>query len=98
MKASPPSLRSQLLTLAALLALLALTIVLARLPLGAFNAALAVAISACKALLVMVFFMRVGEGHPFLRVVAAAGFLWLSLLLVLALADYLTRTPLAGPW
>jgi len=97
MKPSPPSLRSQLLTLAALLTLLALTIVLARISLGPLNVAVALAISACKALLVMIVFMRIGEGHPFLRVVAAAGFIWLALLLVLALADVYTRVPLPLP-
>lgn len=97
MSLSPPPLRSQLLTLLALLALLGLTIGLAFLPLGALNAALALAISAAKTLLVMVYFMRLREGHPFLRVVAAAGFVWLALLLAFSLADYLTRPLLPLP-
>lgn len=98
MKTSPPSLRSQIGTVIALLALLALTLVLALLPLGAFNTVAALAISVCKTLLVMVFFMRVRDGHPFLRVAAAAGFVWLALLLTFSLADHLTRLPLASPW
>lgn len=95
---APPSLRSQLCTLLALLALLGLTIGLALLPLGAFNTLLAIAISLAKMLLVMLVFMRLRQSHPFVRLAAAAGFVWLLMLIGFALADYLTRLPLAAPW
>ena len=93
-----PSLRSQLLTLLGLLALLALTLGLALLPLGSFNTVAAVAISLAKMVLVMVFFMRLRDSHPFVRIAAAAGFVWLMLLIGFALTDYLARPSLPLPW
>jgi len=32
------------------------------------------------------------------RLVSALGFLWLAMLLTLALLDYLTRSPMRMPW
>lgn len=87
----PPSLRANLLLLAALLALLTLTVVCAELPLGAFNVVAALAIACAKALLVMMFFMRLKTDNPLLRIVAAVGFAFLAILIALSLADTLTR-------
>ena len=98
MSAGPASLRAHLGVLAALLALLLATAGLALLPLGRFNTVAALSISAAKAALVMAFFMRLRGGHPFLRVVALAGFAWLALLLGLSLCDYATRAWLPAPW
>ncbi|MGN6739437.1 cytochrome C oxidase subunit IV family protein [Dyella sp.] len=95
---SPPTLRSQLGALGALLALLAATAGLAYLPLGGFNTVLALSISVAKALVVMLVFMRLRSASPVIRLAAAAGFLWLSLLFVITLADYLTRGTLAAPF
>ncbi|MGH8800315.1 MAG: cytochrome C oxidase subunit IV family protein [Casimicrobiaceae bacterium] len=44
-----------------------------------------------KALLVMIFFMHLRSGHYVLRIVAAAGFFWLMLLIGLASTDFLMR-------
>ena len=95
---SPPSLRSQLGALGALLALLAATASLAYVPLGLFNTVLALTISVAKALVVMLVFMRLRSARPVIRLAATAGFLWLGLLFLITLADYLTRTTLAAPY
>jgi cytochrome c oxidase subunit 4 len=78
--------------LVALLALLALTVGSAHLELGPFNVIVSLAIAIAKALLVMTFFMRLNTDSPLLRIVAASGFAWLSVLIALAIADLLTRT------
>jgi cytochrome c oxidase subunit 4 len=94
----PPSLRGNLLVLAALLVLLALSAGSALIPMGAFNEVANLGIAALKALLVLVFFMRLKSDSPLLRLVAAMGFAWLALLIALSLADLLSRHPLLPPW
>jgi cytochrome c oxidase subunit 4 len=88
---APPSVRSNLLVLAALLALLISSVVTAMIHLGPFNVAANVGIALAKAILVMTFFMRLNTDSPLLRIVAAAGFAWLAVLIALSLADILTR-------
>lgn len=95
---SPPTLRSQLGALGALLALLAATAGLAYVPLGWFNTVLALSISVAKALVVLLIFMRLRSAAPVIRLAAMAGFLWLSLLFVITLADYLTRAAVPPPF
>ena len=79
----------------ALLGLLALTVGLALLDLGIGNPVAALAIAAAKALLIAIFFMHLRRDDPVVRLAAVVGLAWLSLLLGLVLADYLTR-PAAG--
>jgi cytochrome c oxidase subunit 4 len=74
-----------------LLVLLALTVAIAFVNLGAFNTAVAMLISVAKAALIIVFFMHLPRQHPLARLFACAGLFWLGILLVLALSDYLTR-------
>jgi cytochrome c oxidase subunit 4 len=88
----PPTLRMNLWVLAALLILLALTVGAAHVDLGPFNVIVSLAIAIAKALLVMTFFMRLNTDSPLLRIVAACGFAWVSVLIALAIADLLTRT------
>ena len=92
----PPSLRGNLLVLAALLGLLLLSVGSALLPLGPFNILSNVGIAVIKTLLVMIFFMRLKSDSPLLRFVAGIGFAWLAVLIALALADVLTRSALPG--
>ena len=75
----------------ALLALLALSIGLSFLDLGRFNFAVALAIAGMKALLVVYDFMELREGVDAVRFMAAAGLVWLGLLLAGTLTDLLTR-------
>lgn len=95
---SAPSLRSQLGTLAGLLLLLAATAAFAYVPLGAFNTVLALSISVGKTLLVMIFFMRLRSESPVVRLFAMAGFVWLAMMFLVTLADYLTRMELPPPY
>ncbi|MGN6655471.1 MAG: cytochrome C oxidase subunit IV family protein [Rhodanobacter sp.] len=95
---APPSLRSNLLVLAALLVLLTLSAGSALIPMGAFNEVANLGIAAMKALLVLIFFMRLKTDNPLLRLVAATGFAWLALLVALSLADLLSRNDLLPPW
>jgi cytochrome c oxidase subunit 4 len=74
-----------------LLALLLITVGTALVPLGALNVALNLGISVAKTLLVMIIFMHLDSGSPAIRLAAATGFVWLLLLFILTLGDYLTR-------
>ena len=71
----------------ALITLLLLTLSSAYLRLGWVNGAINLAIAVVKAVLVMIFFMHLRSGHYLLRIVAAAGFFWLALLIGLAFTD-----------
>ena len=77
---------------AALQALLALTVLLAFAPLGALKAPIAYAIATAKATLVMWFFMELRREGGLPRLAAAAGLVWVSILLVLSAADLVART------
>ena len=94
----PPTLGSNLWTLLALLVLLGLSAGSALLKLGPFNTVANLGIAVAKALLVLTIFMRLKTDNALLRIVASAGFAWLSVMIALSLADVLTRTPLLAPW
>ncbi|MDQ3248732.1 MAG: cytochrome C oxidase subunit IV family protein [Chloroflexota bacterium] len=76
---------------AALLGLLALTVLVAYLNLGAWSPLVAMLIASVKALLVVLYFMHVRYNNRLTWVFAGAGFVWLALLLVLTMSDYLSR-------
>jgi cytochrome c oxidase subunit IV len=84
-------LRTPAWTWIALMILLALTAGSALLPLGTFNAISNFAIAVVKSGLVLVFFMHVLRGSAVIRLVAAAGILWLAFLFALSLVDFLAR-------
>jgi cytochrome c oxidase subunit IV len=73
------------------LGLLASTVAIAYLPLGAANTVIAMGIAAIKGALVAAIFMELRERNPLTLTFAAAGFFWLGIMLWLALTDYLTR-------
>lgn len=75
-----------------LLALLALTVTLAYIPLGAFNAVVALGIGATKAAIVAAIFMELWHRGARTMVFATAGLFWLATLLWLGSMDFLTRT------
>jgi cytochrome c oxidase subunit 4 len=87
-------LRPLILAWAALLALLALTLGLAYVPMGKLNPVVALGIGGLKALIVLAIFMELREGPSLRRVFAAAGFFWLAILFSLSMTDYLAR----GSW
>jgi len=90
--------RRYLWVLAALLTLLAVSAGSALLKLGAFNSLINLGVSVAKTLLVMAVFMHETGARSLTRLTSALGFIWLAMLLGLALLDYLTRVPLAAPW
>ena len=81
-----------------LLALTALTILVANVDLGALNTPIAILIASAKALLVLLFFMHLKEAPGVLWMAAGAGFFWLAILIVLTMSDVATRSilPIAG--
>jgi cytochrome c oxidase subunit 4 len=74
-----------------LLALLAITVTAAYLPLGTANTVVAMGIAAAKAAIVATIFMELRERNSLAITFAGAGFFWLGIMLWLALADYVTR-------
>lgn len=83
--------RTYVLVWLGLITLLLLTLGSAYLPLGWLNGVVNLAIAAAKALLVMAFFMHLRSSHYVLRLVAAAGFFWVAILIGLSLSDFLAR-------
>jgi cytochrome c oxidase subunit 4 len=79
--------------LGALYLLLAITTGIAFIPLGAWNWLPALVIAFIMAGLIMLFFMRLKQSEPLLKLTSLGGFIWLSFLLLLVLCDYLSR-----PW
>ena len=84
-------------TWAALVALTAATVIAARVPMGAWNTAVALAIAAVKATLVVLFFMHLREQGGTNRLVLATSVLFVCLLLAAVLADVALRFPPALP-
>jgi cytochrome c oxidase subunit IV len=76
----------------ALLLLVVLTVTAAQHDLGRWNFAVAALIAAVKAFLIALYFMHVRESTPLIKLVVAAGLLWLCILFSLSLADYWTRS------
>jgi len=65
---------------------------LAYVPLGTFNAVVALTIATIKAAIVAAIFMELRDRGPRTFVFAGAGMFWLGILLWLGLMDFLTRT------
>ncbi|HEU4387600.1 MAG TPA: cytochrome C oxidase subunit IV family protein [Blastocatellia bacterium] len=76
---------------AALMVLTAVTILVANIHLGPFNAIVALTIAVVKATLVIMYFMHVRYSSRLTRVVVAGGAFWLVIMIVLVMADYLSR-------
>ena len=75
-----------------LLALLVLTAIVAKMPLGAgIHDFLAFGISLAKTVLIVTIFMEVHYSRGVVRVFAGAGLVWLFLLFLLTLMDFFSR-------
>lgn len=83
--------RAYYLVFAVLLVLTITTYEAARLDLGRWNAPVGLVIAAFKAVLIILYFMHARHSRWLTWIVVAAGLLWLGILLVLTLSDYLTR-------
>ena len=84
-------LRTYLAIFAALLGGTALTVLIAFQDLGPMNTVVALTIAGIKALLVVLWFMHVKYSSRLTWLFAAAGFLWLVLMIGLTMADFETR-------
>ncbi len=84
-------------TFAVLMLLLAATVGVAYVDLGALNLIVAMFIAVAKMLLILLFFMHLKYGSRIFWLAAGAGFLWLAIMLVLAMSDYATRHWLPPP-
>lgn len=74
-----------------LLLLVAATLGYAYLPGGPFKTEASLAIALAKAVLIALLFMQLKGAAWLVRLAAMAGVTWLSLLFLIAFADYLTR-------
>lgn len=74
-----------------LLLLLALTIGAAYVPLGRFGWVSSLAISVTKAALIAYYFMHLRNSDRLVWVVAGAGCLWLGILVLLSMTDFMSR-------
>jgi caa(3)-type oxidase subunit IV len=87
------ALRPHLVPFVSLLALLALTAACAFLPLRAYNIIVALAFATAKTGVVTCMFMELRKENPLIRTASGVGVVWLAIMLMLALADFLSRFP-----
>lgn len=85
------SYRLMLLTWGGVLVLLGLSLLAVQFTAGVLQYVINLVCAALMAALVMTFFMRLRSAEALIRLYALGGFLWLSFLILLSLADYLTR-------
>lgn len=78
-------------TCIALLALLALTWMIAYVNLGPFNLIVALAVAIAKAIVIALFFMHIKGSSRILHLAAVAGVIWLLIMISLTFSDYSTR-------
>jgi cytochrome c oxidase subunit IV len=74
-----------------LMVLLVLTLVAAMFDLGWVNVPIALTIAGVKMFIVVLYFMHLKYSSFLIRGVAVAGFIWLAILFVFTLSDYLAR-------
>jgi cytochrome c oxidase subunit 4 len=91
------SIKTYTLIFVALLALTLATTLVATIDLGPLNIVVALFIAVVKMLLVALFFMHLRHSTVLTKVVVGGGMLWLGILLVLSLADFVTRGWLPVP-
>lgn len=83
--------RLYLLVFASLMVLTFVTVAASRYDFGPGNTVVALAIAVLKASLVVLFFMHVRWSSRLVRLMVAAAFVWLAVLIAGALSDYETR-------
>lgn len=67
-----------------------LTVLVAKVDLGAMNDVVALGIAVTKALLVILFFMHVRGSSRLIALTAVGGFLWLAILIGITILNYTT--------
>jgi cytochrome c oxidase subunit IV len=73
-----------------------LTVGFAYLPMGPFNAAVAIAIACTKAVFVVLFFMHVKYSSRLVKLTVVSGFFTFLVLVIMSLSDYISRA--WGQW
>ena len=91
------SVKTYVLVFAGLIVLTVVTTAVAFVDLGPFSVVAALVIAVCKMLLVALFFMHLRHSTVLTRLVVLGGLLWLVILLVLTLGDFVTRGWLGVP-
>jgi cytochrome c oxidase subunit 4 len=76
---------------ALLLVMTGITVAVAYVDLGRFNAVAALAIACFKALIVVLYFMHVKYSTRLIKLTVIAGLYWMGIIFALTLGDYLTR-------
>ncbi|HEY4328882.1 MAG TPA: cytochrome C oxidase subunit IV family protein [Phycisphaerae bacterium] len=89
-----PSVAFLLAIYAALLTLLALTVIAAHYPLGSLALLIALGIAAAKSILVVLYYMHVRYSSRATWIFVIAGFIWLTILFCLTFAEYSGRRKL----
>ncbi|GAA3754795.1 cytochrome C oxidase subunit IV family protein [Terriglobus aquaticus] len=72
------------------------TVGFAYLPLGPFNAAVAIAIACTKAVFVVLFFMHVKYSSRLVKLTVVSGFFTFLVLVIMSMSDYISRA--WGQW
>lgn len=85
------ALRSYLLAFVALELLTTTTALVAQFDLGVWNTFVALLIAVVKSLLVVIFFMHVRRAARQTQLTVTVGVVWLLILLLLTITDYVTR-------
>ncbi len=67
------------------------TVAVSRIDLGEYNFIVAMTIAVIKASLVVWYFMNVRQSSSLTRLFVGAGFLWMAILIVFVLSDYVSR-------
>lgn len=83
--------RTYYMIFAALMALTLITVAVAFIDLGAWSTPIALAIASTKAILIVLYFMHIRYTPGLTKIVLVAGLLWLAILILGILDDYMTR-------
>ena len=92
-----PSVNLYVAVFGALMVLTAITVAVAFLDLGPLNNVVALGIAGIKTSLVVLFFMHVHYASRTTKIFAAAGFFWLSIMIVFTVSDMHVREPGTKP-
>ena len=85
------SVRTYIVVFAALMVFTVVTVTVAFQDLGVLNDVAALTIAVMKTTLVVLYFMHIRHSSALSKLVVAAGFLWLIILIAFTMSDYLTR-------
>jgi len=91
------SIKTYTIIFVSLLILTAVTTLVAMVDLGPLSVVVALAIASVKMMLVALFFMHLRHSVVLMKVVVGGGLLWLGILLLLSMSDFVSRGWLPVP-